>query len=91
MTVLNNSATVTDNYQDHCDSLAAEIFKNVSVISRKVLHDIESVRYTTAVGSLILCYDGGALFAEGYVSPYSHQIAFSIGMRTSESAIASIF
>lgn len=72
---------VTGEFAKLCDKIAEKIFKNKD-FSRRVCSDIESVRYTTEKGSLIVCRDGEILFAEPCVETSAHKMAFRVGLRS---------
>lgn len=78
----------TENFIQDCNKNAEKLFKNSdNKITKKVLRNIESVRYATDEGSVVVCRDGGMLFAEPFVSAEEHETAFSVGMRTTEKDI----
>ena len=91
LTIENGIKMSSKDYIKHCDEIADKIIGNLEITSRKILKDIESVRYTTEKGSIIVCRDGGILFAEPFVPRQVHKTAFSVGMRTNEEDIYKIF
>lgn len=92
LTIQEGVKMCTQHYTKQCDQTAKRLLKTYyDTAKRRVMKDIESVRYTTSNGALIVCRDGAALYADTFVSATEHRTAFRIGLRTSETEIFNKF
>lgn len=75
-----------------CDTTAKRILQSLFKIAhRRVMNDVESIRYTTEQGSIIVCRDGGVLYAQPFVSLQAHKAAFKVGLRSNKKEISQKF
>ena len=80
------------DYTKECDETAERLLKSYySDAKRRVMKDIESVRYATDNGAIIVSRDNTVLYADTFVSSAAHRTAFKVGIRTDENEILNKF